>query len=329
MRTRQPAALGLRTTVVAAAIIAMAVLLGLSLTGTQARRRTDRLETTDQLYQQLTVAREEHAKAVVNLEAARAEAAAAKIRQQNFLTAQMTQQPAIEPQVVEPTPPPAPVAPVMVTNPAWANLTVQLNELNATKNSLLERFTVEHPEVRYLNIQIADLDRSRSAVPELIPATEGPVAAPQPNAEQLASAERARREQLRVAALQEVAELQRQSDQAQVKLHAAESAESRAMERVASLAARLSQISEPQAQPTTLQPATVWTLVILVAALGVLASATIALSKTRVSPTFQSALEIEQELGLSVIGVMAAMPHQATDPTLLDSAEFSEDQLLV
>lgn len=329
-RTRPAAALGLRTTIIAAAIVAMAVLVGLSLTGSHAMGRHDRLETADQLYQQLTLAREEHAQAVVDLEAARAYAATAKTRQQNFLTAQMSQQPVVESETVEPTQRVVSAAPVMATNPAWADLTVRLNELNAVRAGMLERYTVEHPEVRYLDVQISDLDRSRSAVPELIPAPQAPATAmPQPSAEQQASLERARREQIRVAALQELVELQRQSDQAQLKLHTAESAESRAMARVASLAARVSQITEPKLQPSTVQPATVWTLVGLVAVLAVLGCATIALGQSRTVPTFRSVFEVEQELGLPVVGVLSVGATLNDDSEMLQSTDFSEEEVLV
>jgi hypothetical protein len=56
----------------------------------------------------------------------------------------------------------------MIQNPAWRELADQQQRLNRRRSELLEQMTVEHPVIRQLDVDLAQLDQSLSNTPRLI-----------------------------------------------------------------------------------------------------------------------------------------------------------------
>lgn len=58
--------------------------------------------------------------------------------------------------------------PAMILNPAWRELSDQQQRLTRRRSDLLEQMTVEHPVIRQIDVDLAQLDKSLSETPRLI-----------------------------------------------------------------------------------------------------------------------------------------------------------------
>jgi hypothetical protein len=65
-------------------------------------------------------------------------------------------------------------SPAMIQNPAWRELADRQSRLASRRRQLLEQMTIEHPVIRQLDVDLAQLDKSLSQTPRLIdnPATD-------------------------------------------------------------------------------------------------------------------------------------------------------------
>ncbi len=90
---------------------------------------------------------------------------------------------AVKPIAAKPIPltPPvlaAPAAPLLVDNPAWLELSEQLEQIRQRREQLLADRTPQHPQVRQTDLRIAALQRELAQVAPKIPGTRSQVVGP-------------------------------------------------------------------------------------------------------------------------------------------------------
>lgn len=288
-------------------VAAFALVVACGALGLFAQRRTTQPRAPEgasaALAEQLRAARTAHAKAAEVLEQAQARSAAAQVRLQGFLTGHFDQFSEAAPAAKSPAIAPKPqVAP----NPVWQELTRKIEQMQSARSAMLTRLTEAHPDVQSIEVQIVEVERARQAIPELLVpsvAVEERLSAPTSDA----AVSLTERERRRMSA-EDYEEAQRLVRRCSQEVEQAEGMERRAMERVASLAARLANVNRIVAEPKAILESSLIAGAIIATALALVAIAIFALTRPRTKPVFSTALEVEAALGLPALGVVAALP---------------------
>lgn len=198
-------------------------------------------------------------------------------------------------------------------------LAASIAELKARKTALLERLTPVHPDVRSIDGEIAVARRRLEQLPPEDPA---------PDDEQLALPElpstvdaqpSAAVEELKQT-LEEIRKLRQALAKAESSLELANLAEERAWQRI--VEGDLSQVASIKAAraKTPRSPAVEWPLAVLSGAVGALVAWLLAARSGRESEAFHDVDELEETLGLPVVGVLSADEHSMTQATERRSA---------
>lgn len=195
----------------------------------------------------------------------------------------------------------------MIENPAWRELSDQEQRLSAKRLRFLETMTVEHPAIRQLDVDLAQIDEQRSKTPRLIDNPAYLAAAKSQTesvpAEEIASPSLAEQDQDQLAA--EIEKLRAESTAAD-KLAAQRQIELQAstVELNAVQAGRLDVIRWAE-KPAVIRGSDVITLVVA-ALLAWLVGSAVAARGMPADPTIADADEAAQLLGAPVMSVLPA-----------------------
>jgi hypothetical protein len=175
----------------------------------------------------------------------------------------------------------------------------QLGQLQQQRDRLLDRFTEEHPDLRFVNQQIAHVRQRLAELPQPIESPRTPAASPKPPAPPSETAAALQLRQHREALL-------REREQAERAFRQASEAAAEAWARYQATADGPWSVVEAAAAHPSQQSADRTSRAVLAVVLALVAGVALAVTSTGLRPAFESADEVRTALRLPVVARIAA-----------------------